>query len=396
MNVFIHIIAVMSFLKDPEIQAAENLLRSYGRFLRNYKENLKKSSSKSEKQRNIFRLNFGGKCEKFSVFELLESDNKILNKILLVFFHLGSEAKRLDNELKKIIERLIIFDDDIRSSDNNELTQEEVTNNAIVKFSFALEDLLNMKFLMNHSIFLCVNVIKQFGALFSMEKYFRISPSSCFPSNLDDVALMFKNLMVLDSIFENSDYKIFLQLYGELVSQQEGLMDENVLRNLQNTLHELNLFLDGNIFGLAIDNLIALKSKIKAKSLQKVEGFLLVTIKNLISSIEMFDVNISELTETDEVIKLNILVVIYQHLFGNFDPKNLRLVTDLNNKFCAITIYNDLWNGNTFLKKNVPSLFKSNLDIAKIQQTFMNQKVQSLSKDATIMYASQVRLFDIT
>lgn len=380
----------MSFLKDPELQAAENLLRSYGRFLRTYKENLKKLSSKSEKQKNLFKLSFGGQSEKISVFELLESDNKILNKILLVFFHLGNEAKRLDKELKIIIERLIIYDDDIRSSDNNDLTPEEATNNAIVKFSYALEDLLNMKFLMNHSIFLCVNVIQQFSALFSMEKYFKITPSSCFPSNLDDVALLFKNLMVLDSIFENSEYKTFLQLYGELISQQEGQINDDVLRNLQNTLHELHLLLDGNIFDLAIDNLITLKGKIKEKSLRSLESFMLVTIKNIISSIEMFDVNISELTETDEVVKLNILVVIYQLLFGNFDPKNLRSVTDINNKFCALTVYNNLWNGNIFLKKKVPLLFKSNVDIAKIQQTYMNQKVQALTKDATIMYASQV------
>lgn len=381
----------MSFLKDPEVQAAENLLRSYGRFLRNYKEKLRKLSSKSEKQKNLFRLTFGGRSENISVFELLESDNKILNKILLVFFQLGNEAERLDGELKIIIERLIIFDDDIRSSENGDLTQEEAANNAIVKFSFALEDLLNMKFLMNHSIFLCVNVIEQFSALFSMEKYFRISPSSCFPSNLDDVANQFMNLMVLDSIFENSDYKALLQLYGELVSEQEGHMDGDVLRNLQNTLHELHLLLDGNIFNLAIDNLITLKNKIKEKNLLKVEGFMLVSIKNIISSIETFDVNISELTETDDVIKLNILVVIYQRLFGNFDPKNLRLVTDINNKYCAITIRNNLWNGNTFLKKNVPLLFKSNLDVAKIQQSYMVQKVQALCKDATLMYASQVR-----
>lgn len=390
----------MSFLKDPEQQAAENLLRSYGKFLRNFKENanenLKQFKSNSECERSLFRLTFGGKPEIVSVFELLDSDNKILNKILLVFFHLGNEAKRLDNASKKIIETLIVVDDDIKSSSDNDLSPEEASNNAIVKFSYALEDLLNMKFLIQNSIFLSVNVLQQFSALFTMEKYFRISPSSCFPSNLDDVGMLFKNLMVLDSIFQNSDYKAYLQLYGELIANQEGQMDDDVWRNLQNTLHELNLLLDGNIFQIAIDNLITLKSKINEKSLHKLENFILVYIKNLLNSISMFELNISELTETDEVVKLNIFVVIYQKLFDNFDPKNLRLTTDINNKYCAITIYNILWNGNEFLKKNVPSLFKSSMDIAKIQQNFMNQKVQSLTKDTLVSYASQVKFKNIS
>lgn len=381
----------MSFLKDPEAQAAENLLRSYGRFLRSYKENLQRiQSSKSEKEQKIFQLSSSEQSENISVFELLESENKILNKILLVFFHLGNEAKRLNNGSKRITERLIVIEDEINSSDTSNLSPEEAMNNAVVKFSYALEDLLNMKFLIQNSIFLSVNVIHQFSALFTMEKYFRITPSSCFPSNLDDVGILFKNLMVLDSVFKNSEYKTYLQLYGELISNQEGQIDDNVLRNLQNTLHELHLLMDGNIFPIAIDNLIALKGKLSPKALKRLESFILVYIKNLISSITMFDANISELTETDEIIKLNIFIVIYQNLFGNFDPKNLRLTTEINNKFSVITIHNFLWNGNTFLKTHVPALFKSSLDVNKIQQNFMNQKVQTLTKDATTLYASQV------
>jgi WASH complex subunit 7, N-terminal len=387
----------MSFLKDPEVQAAENLLRSYSRFLRSYKENLKQRVPANNSQNNekLFSLKFGESTESIPVFELLESENKILNKILLVFFHLGKEAKRLQKGSEKIIQKLIIVQDEIETTENSDVTLEEATNNAIVKFSYALEDLLNMKFLIQNSIFLSVNVLDQFSALFTMEKYFQITPNSCFPSNLDDVAILFKNLMVLDAIFENLNYKTYLQLYGEFISSQEDQMDADVMRNLQNTLHELHLLLEGNIFQIGIDNLIALKGKIKEKSLKRLESFMLVYIKNLINAISMYDVNVSELTETDEIIKLNVTIVIYQQLFGNFDPKNLRFTTEINNKFCAITIYNILWNGNEFLKKNVPALFKSTLDVAKIQQNFMNQKVQTLGKDATVMYASQISLWII-
>lgn len=149
----------MSFLKDPEAQAAENLLRTYGKFLRSFKENLKQNvSTKSESREKLFRMKIAENSENVSVFELLESDNKIMNKILLVFFHLGNEAKRLEHGSVNIIDKLIVIEDEIRSSDNSELSPEEATNNAIVKFSYALESLMNMKFLIQNSIFLSVNV----------------------------------------------------------------------------------------------------------------------------------------------------------------------------------------------------------------------------------------------
>lgn len=154
----------MSFLKDPELQATENVLRSYGKFLRNYKEKLRQkvSSKSNENWEKVLQLSYEENSENIPAFELLQSDNKVLNKILLVFFHLGNESKRLNHGSKSIAEKLIIIEDEIKTSDNIELTQEEATNNAIVKFSFALEDLLNMKFLIQNSIFLCVNVIHQY------------------------------------------------------------------------------------------------------------------------------------------------------------------------------------------------------------------------------------------
>lgn len=379
----------MSFLKDPELQAAENVLRNYGRFIRSYKAKLR-TAAKSEIREDLFRLSVGEKNENISAFELLESDNRVLSKILLVFFHLGQEAKRLNYGSKEIAEKLIVIDDEIKTSDNNELTPDEATDNAIVRFSYALEDLLNMKFLIQNSIFLAVNVIHQYSALLSMEKFIQISPTAAFPSNLDDVGLLFKNFMMFDAIFASSDYKTYLQLYGEMISAQEGQIDGNALRNLQNTLHELSLLLDGNIFQLAIDNLVTLKAKIKQGPRKKLENFILNYITSLINSTTMFEANISELTDTEQVIKINVFIVIYQKLFGNFDARNLRLVTEVNNKLCAIPIFNILWNGNEFLKKNVPSLYKSSLDVAKVQQAFMTQKVQSLTKDATAMYATQV------
>jgi hypothetical protein len=100
----------MSFLKDPEQHAAEQLLRSYGRFLRNFKDGLNlEVSAKSSHKNKIIGLKYGDNCENISIFELLNSDNKVLSKILLVFFHLQKEATKLDEGAREIIERLMII-----------------------------------------------------------------------------------------------------------------------------------------------------------------------------------------------------------------------------------------------------------------------------------------------
>jgi len=383
----------MSFLKDPQEKAAEDLLKRYGAFLRNYKHSIAPRLSTNKANfipLHQIEIDYGHDKEKLSMFQLLESENKLLSKILVVFFHLSRESKKLHNAAGEIIEKLILVEDDISSNDSaSELTPEEASTNAVCKFSFVLEDLLNMKFLIQNSIFTSVSVFHQLAALLAMEKYFLLNPATCFPCNFDDVGLMMKNLLLFDSIFLNSNYKTYLQLYGELISSSSQL-DENVLRNLQNTLHELDLLLEGNIFQIAIDNLLTLRSKLKQKTQKKLESCMFSYIKNIINSIDKFEPNmLSELTETDEIIKLNIFVVLFYSLFGQFDPKSLRMLTDINSKYCTIVMHNIVWNGSEFLRKFAPGLFKSSMDVSKIQQSFMTQKLQSLSKD-TAMFASQV------
>lgn len=382
----------MSFLKDPTEKAAEDLLKKFGSFIKNYKQTLSQQIFTKSDQKSIFQLYYGHDTENISINQLFECDNKLLSKILIVFHHLGNEMKRLDSASEKIIEKLTLIEEEITVSiSDGDLSQEEATNNAVVKFSYALEDLLNMKFLIQNSISLSRNLIQQISALYAMEKHFHITPSSCFPSHFDDLGLVFKNLMLFDSVFQNSNYKEYLRLYGELIERQQGQMDDDLIRNLQNTLHELDLLLDGNIFQIGIDNLIALKGKIKPKVLKKLENSLMVYIKNLMNSINMFETNISELMETNEIVKLNVFIVIYQNMFGNFDAKCMRLASEINNKFCAITLYNTLWNGNEYLKKMVPAIFKFNFDIRKMQLNMLSQKVQSLNKE-TMTYASQVSI----
>ncbi|CAO1421142.1 unnamed protein product [Diamesa serratosioi] len=386
----------MNSLKDPLAASGEELLRKFGSFLRTYKENLENLSGESgiskNNSSNLFRLDYSHDKENLNEFQLIESDNKLLNKILLVFYHLEQEVKRLNQESQNTLQTLIYVEDDISNSgENSDLNNEDLMNNAIVKFSFVLEDLLNMKFLVQNSILVSNNIIQQMSALYSMEKYINITAAS---SSFDAIGVIFKNLILFDNMFVNSSYKMYLSLYKDFIAKQNTELNETIQRNLLNCLHELELLMDGNILQIAVDSVMSLKSKLKPRSHDKLANCMLIYIRKLMVTASKYEDNISELTEIDTILNMNIFVVIYQNMFGNFDLKSLRTITDINNKFCAITFFNILWNGNEFLKKNISSLYKSNLDINKIQHAHLNAKIQSLAKD-TSQYASQISLWII-
>lgn len=387
----------MSFIKTSETQAAEDLMKNYGRFLRTLKDSLNKMDIKDKSSTgNIFILKSDSTPDNVSVFQLLESDNKLLTKVLIVFFHLSKEAKKLIRHAAPIEKKLAIIEDEIVSAMESTSGTDKVDpiENAISKFSYSLEELMNMKFLIQNSIYLSGNVIQQYCALFSMEKFLHITPSTQFPSNLDDIALLFKSFMIFDKIFRSGIYKSYLELYGEMLAANEAKFgcNEDAYRNLQSTLHELDLLLDGKIFELALENIVAIKSRIKAKSLNHLENFMLTYIKNLTSSINIFDSdnNLSELNETDDILKLNIMAVIYQRLFQNLDPKNLRLIVDINNKYPALVLHgNFIFNGNEFLKSLTTSMEKINIDVDKMQQNFLTQKIHALNRYST-QYSRQI------
>lgn len=388
----------MNFLKNSDAQAAEDLLKIYGRFIRNYKETTEKLTSSKPSSKissNFFQLRNDSLPENVSMIELLQSENKLVTKVLIVFFHLNKEARKLIRHSKLMTNKLIIIEDEIISV--NELAGvngSDPNDDALLKFSYALEDLFNMKFLIQNSIFLSVNVIQQYCALFSIEKFLHITPTSHFPSNLDDVVSIFRNLMILDKIFQSGIYKSYLELYCELLLQKTA-EDDDRHKNLLNTLHELDLLLDGNIFQIALDNIVAIKSRIKPRSLKALENFLLIYIKNVIFGINVFNSNISELSDVEEVIKVNVAVVIYQRMFENLDPKLVRMINDINLKYPSIIIEgNIIWNGNDFLKTYLPSLEKTNFDLDKTQRNYMNQKVNEICRE-TVQYSSQVRDFSL-
>jgi hypothetical protein len=387
----------MSFLKSQDVKEAEEVLKAYGKFIRSYKDKTENFIEHKNNSAKYFRLKNSENPENLSCFELLASENKPLSKVLIVFYHLNKESKKLIKAAREIANNLILIEDEIISLSELEENSHDPKSIALAKFSYSLEDLVNMKFLVQNAIYLKINVIQQYCALYSAEKFLHILPSSHFPSNIDDIVLILKSFMIFDLIFRNGIYKSYLHLYCELLQQQqqqhqpETSEDDDRHKTLLNTLHELDLLLDGNIFQLALDNLVGAKSRVKMNALKHFENLLSSYIKNTIYGINVFNYNISELNDVDEIFKLNIAIVMYQHLFNNLDSKVLKSVIEINQKYPALIIEgNIMWNGSDFLKTFIPSLEKTNMDLEKIQQNYMSIKSQNIIKDS-LNYPLQVR-----
>lgn len=133
----------------------------------------------------MIKVNYSSaNCENISLFKLLESDNKLLSKILLVFGVLKEETRFLNEESIRIQKILIFLDDDLNNlggSDERKLSHEEYNNLVMVKFSANLEHFVKLKYLVQKLIYLATHYVKQLSALFLNDKFVNVQLTNCFP-----------------------------------------------------------------------------------------------------------------------------------------------------------------------------------------------------------------------
>lgn len=395
----------MDFVKDQEQIEADKLLKSYGKFIRTFsksiQDKLQLDSTTNENlldfdiSEKVIHLSVDGDNENISSIDLLQSsENKVLSKILMVLLHLRHETKKLHGAAREIIDNLMLtqyeIDQNDKETDSSQVSDEQRLQKNVERFSFALEDLLNMKFLIHNMIFVTINLINQLSAIFSSEKsYFCVSLSSFFPSTLDDVAMLLQSLMIFDSIIRNSDFKSYLEIYGEIMTNAQHQIESEMFRSLLGTLHELHLLLDGNFLRLCLDNLSVAKIKISIKSQKRFELFYSNYVKNVIASLCTLEGNSETPCDVHPIVKINVMTILYPKLFETFDMKNLlRNTMEINSKYPAIVIGNHLWNGGEILQEFIPSLQKSLNEVPKLQQQFLTSRINQLERESAVNWAT--------
>jgi hypothetical protein len=124
----------------------------------------------------LIKINYDTDNEDISLFQLLECDNKLLSKILMVFAVLKNEVLYLGGESKKLQQIFLYLDDDLNnlgsSEEQKKLTNEEYTSILLVKFSSNLQHFVRFKFLVQKIVFVANHYVQQLAALFLNDKYF--------------------------------------------------------------------------------------------------------------------------------------------------------------------------------------------------------------------------------
>lgn len=107
-------------------------------------------------------------CENISIFQLIDSENKVLNKLLVVFADLCMEARKLRKSYMNYNVGYLCVDDDLAEMEVNGVDSMQF----LAKFSEHFEFFNNIKCYLQRCILVANNIIKQLSALFVEEKFY--------------------------------------------------------------------------------------------------------------------------------------------------------------------------------------------------------------------------------
>lgn len=339
-------------------------------------------------------IDYNSKYENTNLFELIESDNKVINKILIVFGQLCNEIKAMKTESMIFGNNLLYFDEDL-----SQVTQ---PNEILIRFSKFLEFLFKVKYFLQRCVAVGENLIKQLSALFEKEKsYLNLQSSLHFQSVFNYLADLLMIFVLFDEIFTSSDLLRHLIFYKKSVHSVNGNLnkfnnkyDGSQIRGLEGVLDELESLFSGKLFKNAIESM---KKKASMKSLKVFDGHFLWFIKTNLIEIGKFESDLSDFSETTTIIKINIMILTYSSIFGNLDQKSIKTLIDINVKNCGITLIgNIIWRPENFIRNNAGSLFKGHerylKEESKMRQVFLTNRTQNLVRD-TQSYSVQISMW---
>lgn len=238
------------------IHQAEDQLKLFGKFINSYDQklqslNLEESSLKCKQRTHPISLKYSGNIENLQLARLIESDNKLLNKILLTFAHLCQECQKLEAECAQTLIKFIFQDEELCTFREGKLNDGISTEKCFLKISESMEFLYEIKLLTQHCILVANNILHQCGAFLAHNKLpFIIHFSEVF-QNLSRILVQ---MVKFDEILFRSNFQKCWNGYKKTISSVGGSMNkfpnftESEINGLLNVLNELEFLFSGSIF----------------------------------------------------------------------------------------------------------------------------------------------------
>ncbi|KAK4871515.1 hypothetical protein RN001_015639 [Aquatica leii] len=366
------------FNKETYRLIGEYQLQLYSKFLDKYNLQLKQFQKKLSNLHNIRSqviILENKAVEDISLLELIQSDNKLLSRILVSLGALCEELSLLINEVYNNYYVSFIF------------YGEEPTKGTanLLSISKLMEKLQKVNFFVNRSQHVIIVVLKQLCAILGKNLY-NESTVTCFPEPLDYLAELFVCLITLDSICGGLlqehwvAYRKAVRLTLHNPSQFQIPLEQ--LRSLKECIVDIEIkLLRGNIFQQTMEKCLDEGLVVTMKNCSLTNEILLY-IHQMLNELEKDDEN---MFFNQIWLQVNAMFVLHYYLFGNMDKKVYKRLNELNKRIAACVIVgNIVWYPEVFLTKHIPSLNK-NLDIklfANSRLALMASRSQNLPKEA--------------
>lgn len=395
--------------------SAQLQLKKYGKFLEEYSQSLDLILGKHSDRRKLFNNNTvisvinDDDLEATSLFQIIESDNKILSKVLLTFASLFDDLHQIKSDSKNLALNFVLMDESLAELETQCTDKAQLKSYCLSRGQFGnvLEMLFKIKYFIEHVSDLVCTTIRQLGALFENEKEFiKVSKSIHFQSVFHHVAELFVIVITFQELLQNASLSNYWQFYKQAINSIKYNVDrfdvkfeQSGIRGVEGVLLELEQLLLGDLFEQLLLSVANVKADLSPKTLGVFSGHVFSYIKTTLSEIVRGDNEFHETFEVANVVKVTSMSVLYHHLFGNLDKRLFRQMLEINLKHCVVTLLgNVLWQGEKFLNKHAASLMKGleklTSEMFKNRQSYLTQRNQSLTKDSK-QYYTQVSLWNI-
>ncbi|XP_053691132.1 WASH complex subunit 4 [Sabethes cyaneus] len=376
-------------------------IKEFGLFLEDYDVrllNLASVSGIKECENKTTYVGLKAAQEKLDSISLIDTDNKVLNKILYTLSAMCLEANLLKDEFEEIIQEFLCFDESL--DDNPDQLREDSTStvdqSSLIIISDKIELLTRIKCYFERIIEVSVLILSQLGGLFDPANKF-----GHFNHVNWELHIMFDCLAELiylpvsfDVIVENSVFKTFWKFY---VKQIKALsLNQKRITEIENSDHVCDLskaidaiaiWCDGNAYKYILEAMFDTKQKLMLESASILGENFLRYLKHRITEINLYSTILPSNDEATSIIKLNGMVNMYHYIFVSIDGKVLKNVLDINEKFCDIPLKGKaIWVADDFFRKyghkSIRDCDRNDYQKARVARLMYRKK--SLVKDLLI------------
>ncbi|XP_055688108.1 WASH complex subunit 4 [Lutzomyia longipalpis] len=385
-------------------KAAENIcgeqqLRQFGKFLDSHSHlllSLDGDHSAPERGGTFTKCHttidykYRGNCENISLFQLVESDNKVLNKNIIVFAFLSDEIEYLRKEAERLQLNLLYYDEDVAEGKTDTAPASNVINE---KVSTVLEYLCNTRQFLERCNDVLELTVKQFSAFFDDNKCLgNADNSTCFHAISDKMCDLFVSIYIFDEIFGGLRLRQFWNPYKKQMTtvcvngdQFRDYTDVD-LNGLKQMIGDLDVLFQGRLVESALERCVRVKGMVPSKALGRFATQMQAYIKRTLGGVMKYPQDISELGNCQEILRVSVMCIFYHAFFGNLDQKCFKNLLEISNKFCGITlISNIVWCPEVFIRRHAATLLKGHerfvSDANKVRQIFLTTKTANLPKE---------------